>query len=303
MPPPTRFAKPISTPLGRRNLGTVKKFLFGVVAALGVMRLLPEVLKRRMAPPQRPQPHTPADLGLPEVPVTLVSAGGTNLHAWFIPAGGRAPAVVVLHGWGANASLMLPLAPHLHRAGLHALFLDARNHGRSEHDDFVSMPRFAEDLDVALDWLGDLEDVTSIGVIGHSVGAGAALLVGARRRDLGAIVSVSAFAHPGEIMESGAPMNRMPARVRHGVLRTMERTIGARFDEIAPRATIGRVRAPLMLVHGAADSVVPVGNLHELAALAPHARTLVVPGADHGSLEAFEPHVGTILEFLSEHLG
>ncbi len=266
------------------------------------MRLFPELLRRHMAPPQRPQAHTPADLGLPEVPITLQSATGTDLHAWFIPAGGTAPVVIVLHGWGANASLMLPLAPHLHRAGLHALFLDARNHGLSEHDDFVSMPRFAEDLDVAIDWLNDLDDVSSVGVIGHSVGAGAALLVGSRRTDLGAIVSVSAFAHPAEIMATAPPMNRMPARVRTGVLRTMERTIGARFDDIAPRSTVARVKAPLMLVHGDADDVVPISNLHELTSRAPKARSLVVPGANHASLEAFEPHVGTILGFLSEHL-
>jgi pimeloyl-ACP methyl ester carboxylesterase len=286
----------------RRNLCPVRKYLLGVVAALGILGLLPELLKRVMSPPQREQPHTPAGLGLPEIPITLSSVTGVDLHAWFIPVNGRAPAVVVLHGWGANASLMLPLAPHLHRAGLHALFLDARNHGQSEHDDFVSMPRFAEDLEVALEWLGDLDDVSNIGVIGHSVGAGAALLVGSRRHDIGAIVSVSAFAHPGEIMASGPPLNRMPSPVRQGVLRTMERTIGARFDDIAPRSTVGRVESPLLLVHGEDDPIVPVSNLHELAALAPQARTLIVPGADHGSLEAFEPHVGTILGFLSEHL-
>jgi hypothetical protein len=56
----------------------VKKFLLGVVAAFGLMRLLPEVLKRRMAPSQRPQPHTPADLGLPEVPITLQSVNGDD---------------------------------------------------------------------------------------------------------------------------------------------------------------------------------------------------------------------------------
>lgn len=280
----------------------MRKFLLGAATAYGLMRLYPKLLKRGFAPPQREQPHTPADLGLPEVPVTLTSVAGTGLHAWFIPSGGRAPAVVVLHGWGANASLMLPLAPHLHRAGFHALFLDARNHGRSEHDDFVSMPRFAEDLDVAIDWLHALEDVESVGVIGHSVGAGAALLVGSRRFDIAAIVSVSAFAHPGEMMASGPPLNRMPTRMRQGVLRTMERTIGARFDEIAPRSTITRVKAPLLLVHGDADRVVPLSNMFDLAERAPGARTIVVPGADHGSIDTFEAHVGTILDFLAEHL-
>lgn len=280
----------------------MKKFLPGVLGALGLVRLYPRVVKRHLAPPQRPQPHTPADLGLPEVPVTLQSASGTELHAWFIPADGSAPAVVVLHGWGANASLMLPLAPHLHRSGMHSLFLDARNHGRSEHDDFVSMPRFAEDLDVAIDWLDEHDGVTAVGVIGHSVGAGAALLVGSRRSDLGAIVSVSAFAHPGEIMAASPPISRMPTRMRRGMLRTMERTIGVRFDDIAPRSTVSRVEAPLILVHGDADRVVPLSNLWELADRAPGARTLVVPGADHGSLDAFDPHVGTILDFLAEHL-
>jgi pimeloyl-ACP methyl ester carboxylesterase len=281
----------------------VKRILLGVLVAVGASRLFPGLLRRHMAPPTRPQPHTPADLDLPEVPVTLRSTGDVDLHAWFIPAGGPAPAIVVLHGWGANASLMLPLAPHLHRAGFHGLFLDARNHGRSEHDDFVSMPRFAEDLEAAVDWLQDHEDVLSIGVIGHSIGAGAALLSGSRRTDLAAIVSVSAFAHPGEAMSLAPPMRRLPTPVRAGIFRTMEHTIGFRFDDIAPRATIGRVRAPVLLVHGGADDVVPLDNLCELAEKAPDAETLVVPGADHASLEAFEPHVGRILGFLRRHLG
>lgn len=281
----------------------MKRILLGAVVALALVRAFPRLLMRQMAPPVRPQPHTPADLGLPEISVGLRSAGGTDLHAWFIPVDGKAPGVVVLHGWGANASLMLPLAPHLHRAGFHSLFLDARNHGRSEHDEFVSMPRFAEDLEVALDWMNAHGDVTAVGVIGHSVGAGAALLAGSRRPDLGAIVSVSAFAHPGETMARSAPMNRFPPPVRSGIFRTMERTIGYRFDEIAPRATVGRVQAPLLLVHGDADRVVAVADVHELAARAPEARTLIVPDADHASLDAFGPYVGEILGFLTEHLG
>ncbi len=281
----------------------MKKLLIAAAVATGFSRLFPRLLKTHMAPPQRPQPHTPADLDLPEVPITLRSPGDIDLHAWFIPAGSRAPAVIVLHGWGANASLMLPLAPHLHRAGFHALFLDARNHGRSEHDDFVSMPRFAEDLDVAIDWLHEHQDVTTVGVIGHSVGAGAALLSGSRRDDLGAIVSVSAFAHPGDTMAQSPPMNRLPGPVRAGIFRTMENTIGYKFDEIAPRATIKRVDTPLLLVHGDADQVVDIEALHELVGLRPEAETLIVPGAGHASLDRFEPHVHRILGFLSTNLG
>ncbi len=280
----------------------LRRLLLPTLIIFGATRLMPEILKRSLAPPQREQPHTPASLGLADEEVELTGTTGKTLRAWFVPVNGRAPAIVVLHGWGANASLMLPLAPHLHRAGFHALFLDARNHGRSDPDNFVSMPRFAEDLDVAVDWLTDHPEVTSIGVIGHSIGAGAAILNASRSARIGAVVSVSAFAHPGAAMAEGPPFRHLPAPFRQAAFRSVERAIGFRFDDIAPRERIGRVRAPLMLVHGGADTTVRPSHFEELANRAPDAVTLLVEDADHASLEAFEPHIHHILGFLAEHL-
>ncbi len=48
---------------------------------------------------------------------------------------------------------MLPFASVLHRAGYALLLFDARNHGKSDPDDFSSMPKFSEDLGHAIDWL------------------------------------------------------------------------------------------------------------------------------------------------------
>jgi len=284
------------------NAPMMKRLVLPALLVMGAVRLMPEVLKWTFAPPQREQPLTPADLGLPQEEVDLVSITGTRLKGWFLPVSGTAPAIVVLHGWGANASLMLPLAPHLHRTGFHALFLDARNHGRSEPDDFVSMPRFAEDLDVAIEWLRDRKDVSSIGVIGHSVGAGAAILAASRSDRINAVVSVSAFAHPGEAMAEGLPFSVFPGPVQRSLFRTMERTIGFRFDDIAPRERVALVDAPIMLVHGGADTVVTPRHFEELAHRAPNAETLFVEGADHASLDAFEPYIHRILGFLSGHL-
>lgn len=280
----------------------LRRLLLPTLLIFGAARLMPEILKRSFAPPQREQPHTPEHLGLSYEEVELTGTTGKTLRAWFVPVAGTAPAVVVLHGWGANASLMLPLAPHLYRAGFHALFLDARNHGRSDHDDFVSMPRFAEDLDVAVDALSARPEVTSIGVIGHSVGAGAAILNASRSARIGAVVSVSAFAHPGEAMAEGPPFNALPAPVRQAVFRSVERTIGFRFDDIAPRERVGRMQAPLMLVHGGADTTVRPRHFEQLRERAPDAETLLVEDADHASLDAFEPHIHRILGFLAGNL-
>lgn len=262
--------------------------------------LAPRLLKRAFAPPQRDSSTTPADLGLPQEQVWLTSASGHRLHGWLIRTEGRAPAVVVVHGWGGNSGLMLPLAPHLHEAGFHTFFLDARNHGRSEHDSFSSMPRFAEDLDTAVEWLRARTDVTSVGVVGHSVGAGAAILSAANGGQADAVVSVSAPAHPGDMMREH--LARIPKPVLALILNSVQRIIGHRFDAFAPRNRIAEVKVPVMLVHGSADKVVPITNLHELTEAKPDAEVLVVSGAGHSDLDAFANHIGDIKDFFDRHL-
>ncbi len=271
-----------------------------IAVVVGGYFAAPRILARKFAPPQRDTSQTPADLGLPEESVWLDSSSGKRLHAWFIPVQHRAPMVIVLHGWGGNAALMLPLAPHLHKAGYHALFVDARNHGLSEHDRFTSMPRFAEDLEVAAEWARSHREVTSVGVIGHSVGAGAAIYSASRNDLLDAVVAVSAPAHPGDMMS--AQMARIPGPLRTVILWTIQRTIGHRFDDFAPRNRIVDVTMPVLLVHGAADQVVPISNLYELSDANPKTEILVVAEAGHSDLAPFEAHVDEITSFLDRHL-
>ena len=120
---------------------------------------------------------TPAGYGFAFETVRIPTVRGRHLYGWLLPAPDAARTVVVLHGWGSNAEQMLPIAAPLRRAGLNVLLVDARNHGGSDSDTFSSLPRFAEDLGQAITWLkrhhpGRAEQVA---VVGHSVGAGAAL--------------------------------------------------------------------------------------------------------------------------------
>ena len=281
----------------------MRKFIGRAALAAGVVYVAPMVLKRTFAPPQRDTSLTPADLGLPEEQIWLKSINGTSLHAWFIPAlETPAPAVVVLHGWGANGSLLLPIAPYLQEAGFHALFLDARNHGLSEHDDFSSLPRFAEDLDVGIAWLREREDVTTIGVAGHSVGAGTAILAASRDPEIAAVVSMSAFAHPREMMANQLRLSRFPGRVAGTMLWPVEKIIGHRFDDFAPLQVITEVECPVLVVHGDADKVIPVKDAFRLYEQAPHGQILIVPGGGHAALEPFEPHMPEMIKFLDRYL-
>lgn len=269
--------------------------------------LAPAGLRRLFRPGRAPGP-SPAELGLAAEDVSFATARGKRLSAWFVaPDPAPGPAVVVLHGWGSSAAELLPLAAPLHQAGLGVLLLDARCHGRSDDDDFASMPRFAEDLDRALDWLKARPDVdpARIAAIGHSVGGAAVILAASRRADLRAAVAVSAFAHPRWMMRRWLRAFRIPYPVLGWwVLRHVERAIGHRYDDIAAVTVVGRVTCPLLLVHGTDDAQVPFADAEAiLAARGPAAVELSpIDGFGHGEPEGVPRLVPGLMAFLSRVL-
>ena len=161
------------------------------------------------------------------------------------------------------------------------------------------MLRFAEDLGTAVEYLRDREDVTDVAVIGHSVGAAASIYYASHHDDVSAVVAVASFAHPGELMDENL---RLPRPVRWAVLRAIETMIGKGFDDIAPRSRIGQVKAPVLLVHGAKDDVVPIEDSYALKDRLPSAELVVVPEGGHSDLAPFEPFFGDVMSFLTDNL-
>jgi uncharacterized protein len=240
--------------------------------------------------------------------VRVVTQNHKTLTGWFVPADGAtvAPAVVVMHGWGANASHMQSCISPLHAAGLAVLLLDARCHGRSDAESHTSLPRFAEDIDAGLEWLGAQPQVDSqwLAVIGHSVGAGAALLSATSPNKVRAVVSLSAFAHPHEVMRRYLASYRIPYPVVGWyVLQRVQKVIGARFDAIAPLHSIARVTCPVLLVHGRNDEMVPLNDARRLLAAgrSRSVRLLEVAGG-HDLREALDEHLQEITDFLRQSL-
>lgn len=234
----------------------------------------------------------------------MAGQGGKRLFGWWVPpgvpGGTAAPVVLLMHGWGANGAMMWPLVPALHAAGLGVLLLDARCHGRSDDEAFTSMPRFAEDIAAGLAWLRAQPGVAPdrLAVLGHSVGAAAALLHASRFQDLRAVVSLSAFAHPEDVMRRWLQEMRLPRRVvGEYILRHVQRVIGASFDDIAPLRTLPQVQCPVLLIHGKDDATVPVPEARRLAGVAPQTRLLLVEGG-HDLRATLAPHVPALVDFL-----
>jgi pimeloyl-ACP methyl ester carboxylesterase len=141
--------------------------------------------------------------------------------------------------------------------------------------------------------------VTDVAVIAHSVGAAAAIYYASYNDDVSAVVAVASFAHPGELMDENLPL---PGPMRWVVLWAVEAMIGKGFDVIAPRARVSHVTAPLLLVHGEQDDIVPVEDSYELAELGVDTGLIVVPDGGHSDLTPFFPYFPDVIGFIRAHV-
>ncbi|MFJ8042333.1 dienelactone hydrolase family protein [Kitasatospora sp. NPDC096147] len=167
-----------------------------------------------------------------------------------------AAGTVVLFAHGSGSSRHSPrnraIAGHLQRSGLGTLLLDLLTR-QEERADALSaayrfdVPMLGRRLVTAVDWLGSQPATArlTVGLFGASTGAAAALRAAARR----------------------------PERVRAVVSR------GGRPDLAG--ASLGQVRAPVLMIVGGLDGTVLELNRQAAARLAAPHRIAVVAGAGH----------------------
>lgn len=252
-------------------------------------------------PKRCPPDATPAEFALPFEPVSFSSHGKT-LQGWFMPARNKvAPwaAVVLAHGWSHNAARMLPIARFLHEAGFSVLSFDARGHGRSDGDGPITMKKIAEDILSSVRFLQSRSDVdrSRICVVGHSIGGGGGILAASLEPRIRALVSISAFANPLTLTRrhmSGAYIPRWPFLwlVRHFIESWLDTTMA----DIAPENRIGRVTAPVMLIHGDSDKFIPSTDMDVIYGKSNSEMTQrwLVPGRRHSDVfldPGFAPRV------------
>lgn len=281
--------------------------IWPTLGLIGGLFLLRYLLHAGLAPKSTTQGQQPADLNLPARPVRIPGTLGMTLFAWFIPANSPGPskAIVLLHGWGGNASTLLPAALTLHHAGYAVLLPETRNHGRSDRRGYSALPSFAEDLNCALDWLSSQPEIDSdqLVAMGHSVGAAAVLLSASQRHNLRAVVSISAFAHPEQVMQRWLAEWHIPYRpIGWLVNRYIEKVIGARFCNIAPIQTLPSIHCPVLLLHGLQDTTVPVEDAHRLWRHRGQNVTLIECNGTHEGFEDLDLVTQRILSFLEQAL-
>ncbi len=254
--------------------------LTGVAGAIavGMTMFVSGWVERYFFYPDALQYTTPAQFGLTAEDVWLQATDGSRLHAWFLPAQGRAKGTVLhLHGNAANVSNHLPLVAWLPPRGYHVLSLDYRGFGRSQGT--PSLDGVVDDAAVALAYLRTRPDVdpTRLIVVGQSLGGATALRLLARDSE-GVRLAVidSAFASYRQIAREAASTAGILAPLAPLLMRAFP---GPEKD---PITALQKVRVPLIFVHGTRDAVIAHDHSAQLHAAAHAPKDLwTVEDAEH----------------------
>ena len=242
--------------------------------------------------PRLPLHHTPEQFGLPAEPVTFHSTDGLALEGWKIAADPSHPWIILCHGLGSNRGDLLDIAQSLFRAGFNLFLFDFRGHGGSDGQSTSFGWYEQRDLEGALAWLGQQEDVPArpYGVYGISMGGAVALTVAGYDERLGAIAVDS----PYENLDASLTRHLFllyPWLPRIPFAWFVQLTYRVRFgiwpQQVSPATAVQHLHGrPLLLIQGSNDSRMPLAAAKHLFEQATQPKELwVIDGARH--LEGF----------------
>ena len=246
--------------------------LIGVVVGLVVVAVWLRVFENSFIyfPPRYPAGFVPLERqGVSLEEVWMTTEDGVKLNAWFLPNPATRKALLCFHGNAENIGYGLQQLKAFPRLDTNVLAVDYRGYGKSEGSpDEAGIYRDAE---AAYRYLVENRhfERKNIFLYGRSLGGAVAIDL-ASRHECG-----------GLIVESSFTSGREMARRMFGIP-FFEYIPKSRFDSLAK---IPRVRAPILIVHGTQDQVIPFSMGERLYRAAPEPNSFFpVEGAGHNNV-------------------
>lgn len=260
-----------------------------LLVAVGMLGLLWILQRRLIYFPTGQVPGVGAVLpGAEEV--VIPTADGLELSGWLVPPAGDDTGftVVVCNGNAGNRSYRVPLAEALAARGYRVLLFDYRGYGGNPGS--PSESGLAEDARAVVDYLAGLKGVDRARLVyfGESLGAAVAVDL-AVEHPPASLVLRSPFTSLVDMASTHYPF--VPASL----------LLWDRFDN---QEKMPAVMAPVLVVAGSDDRIVPTEQSRRVYEAGPDPKRLVViEGADHNdySLLAGEELIDAVVSFLQEH--
>jgi len=266
--------------------------------------------------------YTPSDFGVTARDVTLETADGLRLKAWYVAANAdidtemtfpRAQVVIFSGIQNPSVTAFFPHAAWLGDNGYATLLVETRGHRPSEGTLGLGMGE-VEDAAAALAFLEAESPGTRNVLFGLSMGAAGAVTSFGELQGYDALVSLSSYSSwPDVFAENMADMLGLPQWLCNAEKPFMWLYLGFThgFDKL-PRNPLAEIQKangrPVLLMHSLEDSQVPYADFERLSAAYPKADIFLRSGDHHFIVEDdlfFTPaedsaYADAILEFLGQ---
>ena len=240
--------------------------------------------------------------------IALTTSDGVRLAAWYFPSQNRA-AIILLHGYKANRSTMLPIAAMLIRHGYGVIIPDFRGHGESEGERITFGHDEVRDVEATFQYILTRSEVDPerIGLLGNSMGSATALLYAAENPAIKAVVAQSPYATLEDMVQANVRRLGFPTfPLAPMMLFFIEREFGFPVDTVAPIRHIGQISPrPVLILMGGKDTWVNPEGGRQLYAAAGEPRELWFD-PELGHLEFHEKRAAEfeerVVEFFDKYL-
>jgi fermentation-respiration switch protein FrsA (DUF1100 family) len=250
-------------------MATLKSLIIlAILAYCGVLALMYVFQRSLMYFPDRAR-TPPAAAGLPQAEeVILTSSDGEHLVAWHVPPHGAKPVVIYFQGNAGALNLRADRFRWLTGDGFGLVALSYRGYGGS-----TGKPTEAGmllDAAAAYDFAAARYPAGRIVLWGESLGTGVAIALAAERQT-GGIILDAPFTSAADIGASAYPFVPVRWFIKDSF----------RSDE-----RIARVKAPLLVLHGEMDRIIPIRFGERLFTLANEPKQMVrIASGGHVNLD------------------
>ena len=257
-------------------------------AAMGLLLRFTSVINQFIYFPDSTIYQDPGDFGLEFEDVYLTTSDGVRIHGWFVPGSGDTT-LLWFHGNGGNISNRADNIARLNRRlGVSILIIDYRGYGLSEGSPNEQGTYLDAEAAVAHALSRPDVDPGRLVLFGRSLGCAVAAEM-ALRHDVYAVVLESPFTSISAM-----------ARRAYAFLPGLGLLVGNMYDTLDKAA---RIDAPVMVLHGDSDDIVPFEMGREVfeAAREPK-RFYRIPGAGHNDTYAVGggPYLDALGSFLAD---
>lgn len=269
---------------------------------------------RALTAPNKPRPVeeftlTPFETGVPFEDVRFPAEGSDHLvSGWWMVRPETDHVVIGCTGYRSRKSDLIGVSSALWRAGFNVLLFDYHGHGDALGQPITLAHHEMSDFFGAVAYARQRLPDARIGVLGYSMGASIAIMGAARRPEIRAVVADSPFATHADVFSYrvARTLHVPAAPVVTVANRMLPHVAGYHAEEVSPLREIADVAPrPILLIHGRADTSIPMDHTRRLYEAAAGPKELwLVDGAEHcGAYFIDRPaYCARLASFFARHL-